>query len=374
MTTGNKSIVDFRSQGGTLTYFSRYRNHAGSDGRTEIDTGGNVVTKWNDYTMSFFETWSVRPDGTKCCWKSLNGVPNTGCGSLAPPSCVLPDWTSSHDNMLLNKLSTKVRGHSFNAGVFLGEGRQTLELVVGTVANLRRSFLKALQGEWDSVLRFGSRRRLTSEHISSAYLQTVFGWFPLINDVFEASKAFETKCTASTNRLYASAMIGKACESFAHPNAFTGSGVRRRRILYEMSEYITVARSLGLANPALVLWDLTHWSFLFDYFLPIGTYLDNLAIIPKLKGRFLLTEKTEARAAAIRPPPILGPGNVVTDLYGSPNEQVSLSFTFSRQKTSALNVPAPSFRRMSEALTGRRIYNVVALGHQQVLGFLKRRT
>lgn len=374
MTTGNKSVVDVR-YGSTETYYARYRNHSGADGRTEVDANGNIVPKWNDYTMSFSETWAVRPYGTKCHYVSIPPfVPNASCGNLATPYCSLPEWTSFHDNVLLNKLATKVRGHSFNAGIALGEGKQTIELVVGTVTKLRRSFLKALQGEWDSVLRFGSRRRLTSEHVSSAYLQTVFGWLPLVNDVFEASKAFESKCAVRTNRFYASVKVEKSCESSVHPTAFTGIGTRRRRILYEMSENISVARSLGLTNPASVLWELTPWSFLFDYFMPIGTYLDNLAIIPRLRGRFLLMEKTEQRAVAIRPPPLYNAGGAMTDLYGSPNEKVAVNYSFSRQKTSALSVPAPSFRELPGALSGRRIYNVIALSHQQVLGFLKRRT
>lgn len=333
---------------------------------------GEIVPKWNDYSMSYSETWAVRPYGTKCCYKALNGVPNVSCGNLASPTCNLPDWTTFHDNLLLNKLSSTVRGHDFNAGVALGEGRQTLELVVGTVTKLRRSFIAALHKEWGTVARFGSRRRLTTEHVSSAYLQTVFGALPLINDVFEAAKAFESKCTVRTHRFRASVRVGKECESSAHPNAFVGMGERKRRILYEMSENISVPRSLGLANPASVLWELTPWSFLFDYFLPVGTFLDNLAIIPHLKGRFLKTEKAMTRAAAMRPPPGWV-GSYKTDLYGSPNEKLIYSFSFSRQKTGSLPVPAPSFGDLAKALKGQRIYNVVALGHQQVLSFLKKR-
>lgn len=371
MTTGAKVFTDVR-YGDTETYFARYRSHSGADGRTEVSSSGEVVPKWNDYSMSYSETWAVRPYGTKCCSTALNGVPNTGCGNLADPSCTLPDWTTFHDNQLLNKLASTVRGHGFNAGIALGEGRRTVELVVGTVTKLRKSFIAALHKEWGTVARFGSRRRLTTEHVSSAYLQTVFGALPLIKDVFEAAKAFESKCTVRTDRFYASVKVSKACESSAHPNAFMGMSERRRRILYEMSENISIPRSLGLADPAVVLWEITPWSFLFDYFVPIGTYLDNLAIVPHLKGRFLTTEKTMTRAAAIRPPPIWV-DNYKTDYYGSPNEKLIYSFTFSRQKTGSLSIPAPSFGGLANALKGRRIYNIVALGHQQVLSFLKKR-
>lgn len=371
MTTGTKVFTDLR-YGGTETYFHRQRTHSGTDGRTEVSTSGEMVPKWNDYSMSYSETLAIRPYGTKCCLSAPDGVPNSICGNLASPACTLPDWTTFHDNRLLNKLSQAVRGHDFNAGVTLGEGRRTLELVVGTVTKLRKSFIAALHKEWSTVARFGSRRRLTTEHVSSAYLQTVFGALPLINDVFEASKAFESKCTVRTDRFHASVRVSKACESLAHPNAFLGTSERSRRILYEMSENISVPRSLGLANPAAVAWELTPWSFLFDYFMPIGTYLENLAIIPHLKGRFLLTEKTMTRAAAMRPPPTWV-SNYKTDLYGSPNEKLTYSFTFSRQKTGSLSVPAPSFGELAKALRGLRIYNVVALGHQQVLSFLKKR-
>lgn len=371
MTTGTKVFTDVR-YGSTETYFYRQRTHSGLDGRTEVSLNGKTVPKWNDYSMSFSETWTVRPYGTKCCLTALNGVPNTSCGNLASPVCTPPDWTTFHDNRLLNKLTSTVRGHNFNAGVTLGEGKRTLELAVRTLTSLRKSFIAALHKEWGTVARFGSRRRLTTEHVSRAYLQTVFGALPLINDVFEASKAFESKCTVRTDRFHASVTVGKDCGSYTHPNAFAGFSERKRRILYEMSENISVPRSLGLANPASVVWELTPWSFLFDYFMPIGTYLDNLAIIPFLKGRFLTTEKVMTRAVAIRPPPTWV-GNYKTDLYGSPNEKAIYSFTFSRQKTGSLSVPAPSFGELAKALRGRRIYNVIALGHQQVLSLLRKR-
>lgn len=376
MAVSNKSHIDLRTSGGTITYFERYRSSSGGDGRTEVNSSGKTVPKWNAYSLRYSETWAVRPDGTKCNWMTLPPhVPNTMCASLSPPWCTEPEWDSNLENQLLNKLATNIRKHQFHAGVAIGEGRQAVQMVLGTITGIKKGFLRTLDYTLNKRPSQGRRRRLTDKDISSAYLQTVFGWLPLIQDCFEAMKAFEALSSVRSTRYNAKVMIGRSCESSAHPNAFSGTAVRRRKILYEMWEDISAVRSLGLDNPSSVLWELTPWSFLFDYFLPFGTYLDNLAIIPKLKGRFLLTEKVQMNAVALRPPPIFSSGGAMTDLYGVPNEKASYAFTFTRTPTGyAPSVPLPSFRKLPEALNGRRIFNVIALSHQQVRRYLDKHT
>lgn len=372
MAVSNKTHTDLRYSGGTETYFSRTRNSSGGDGRTEVNSSGAVVPKWNVYNLNYTEVLAVRPYGTKCHYMTLPPyTPNTSCGSLASPACSVPDWDSNLENQLLMKLSSNIRKHQFHAGKFIGEGRRASQMVIGTITGLKKGFIRALEHALDKKPSQGRRRRLTDRDISSAYLQTVFGWMPLISDTFQAMKAYEALTSVRSNRYYAKEMIGRSCSSFAHPNAFSGTAVRRRKILYEMWEDITAIRSLGLDNPASVLWEVSPWSFLFDYFLPFGTYLDNLAIVPKLKGRFLLTEKVQVDAVAIRPPPSYNAGGAMTDLYGAPNEKAYHAFAFSRTPTGyAPSVPLPSLRKVSEALTGRRIYNVIALSHQQVRRYL----
>lgn len=377
MAVSNKSHVDLRYVGGTETYFERHRNSSGADGRTEVDSSGQIVPKWNAYSLGYSEMWAVKPyGGLKCHYKTLPPyLPNTTCGNLATPACNAPAWDSNLENQLLNGLAANIRKHQFNAGTFIGEGRQAIQMVLGTVTGLKKGFIGALDHALNKKPSQGYRRRLTDKDISSAYLQTVFGWMPLIQDCFEAVKAFESLTNVRSTRYHAKAKIGGSCESSAHPNAFSGTASRRRKILYEMREDISVSRSLGLDNPASVIWELTPWSFLFDYFMPIGTYLDNLAIIPKLKGRFLLTEKVQVDAVALRPPPIFNSGGAKTDLYGAPNEKAYHSFSFTRTPTGyAPAVPLPSFRSLPEALSGRRIFNVIALSHQQVRRYLDKHT
>lgn len=376
MSVSNKSFTDVRYSGGTETYFSRTRSSSGGDGRTEVNSSGKTVPKWNAYSLSYTETRAVRPYGTKCHYLTTPPyTPNTSCGNLGTPACAAPAWDSNLENQLLQKLATNIRRHHFNAGVFIGEGRRASQMVIGTITGIKKGFIRALEHALNKKPSQGYRRRLTDRDISSAYLQTVFGWLPLISDTFEAMKAYEALTSVRSNRYNAKVMIGQSCGSMAHPNAYSGTATRRRKIVYEMWEDITAARSLGLDNPTSVLWELTPWSFLFDYFLPFGTYLDNLAIIPKLKGRFLLTEKVQVDAVAIRPPPIINAGGGMTDLYGAPNERAYHTFTFTRTPTGyAPSVPLPSFRSLPEALSGRRIFTVIALSHQQVRRYLDKHT
>ncbi len=58
-----------------------------------------------------------------------------------------------------------------------------------------------------------------------------------------------------------------------------------------MREALATQRSLGLTDPYSVAWDLLPFSFIADWFIPIGTYLDNYNIIPNISAEFLQIDK-----------------------------------------------------------------------------------
>jgi hypothetical protein len=115
-----------------------------------------------------------------------------------------------------------------------------------------------------------------------------------------------------------------------------------------------VSRSLGLLDPLSVAWEILPWSFVVDWFYPVGTFLDNLSIIPQLEGRFTQTLKQSHHSIV----------KVINPLYlGAFGDNVQ--FRFGRFPSFGLATVLPSFRPFDKAMSSRRIYNAIALAQQK---------
>jgi hypothetical protein len=132
-----------------------------------------------------------------------------------------------------------------------------------------------------------------------------------------------------------------------------------------------VARQLGLLDPLSVAWELLPWSFVIDWFIPIGAYLDVLNGIPALKGRFLTTEVIR-RVGIQGVPGVKSPWytlgmptyrSVIMGVLARPSlyhKKVSITRTYSEE----LPIPLPN-PHLGGAVHGRRLWNAIALAQQR---------
>jgi len=123
-----------------------------------------------------------------------------------------------------------------------------------------------------------------------------------------------------------------------------------------MTEQLSAPRSLGLTDPLSVLWEITPYSFVVDWFIPIGTYLENLNTIPSLRGRFLTTTLRRFSGSAVPRNPIN-----FTVIPTTSSSQVILE----RKVSTSLTVPKPSFNSFEDAMSPKRIWNAIALAVQR---------
>jgi hypothetical protein len=135
-----------------------------------------------------------------------------------------------------------------------------------------------------------------------------------------------------------------------------------RSYLVEMREEIEWSAQLGLTHPGSVLWERLPWSFVVDWFIPIGTYLSNLGVIPRLKGRWLRSSYLRKSLAGTGFPLSASyPNHVIT----SPRPDCDLE-VYRHQRTplgGPPQVPFPTIK-VAGAVHGRRIQNAIALAHQ----------
>lgn len=344
MTTKSSSLVTDR-----YTYLFQ---SVGDDGKYEVVDGKERI-KWNDYSCSYVQ--ERRTPGKRAFIT----------GDVWFPSGVLVPSLSANDELtLLSRLSEKVKGHSFNLAVAAAEGKKTVSMVTGALQSIGGAVLDLKRGRFESAARrFGVNPRpskLSHKDVAGRWLELQYGWLPLLSDVYESSKAYEALSkqprkelvTVSYTRRFvhnaSSSPINYSCEG----NAMSGM-----KIYYEMTEQMSAARSLGLVDPLTVAWELLPYSFVVDWFIPIGTYLENLNTIPSLRGRFMTTKLRRFSGSAVPLNPIYNFTVVPTTL----SSQVILD----RKVSTSLSVPKPSFNSFEDAMSPKRIWNAIALAVQR---------
>lgn len=293
MTSGVYSIGTFGYNAGP----GFRRTWTGKDGRLTTDSNGRTVTKYNDYTVTFLY---MGP--------SLPSVPYGNFINVCGRPPFANYWNALDDNILAGKLVGKIRGHDFNLAVFAGEGRELLSLATTNLLRIGYMILALKQGNLKSLLRqLGHkngrsrasrkfkrkfRRLARSKNLAELWLELQYAWLPLLSDVYEAGKAYE-KLTAPprVERLRVSRVKSGLYNGSQSPSNWTGTGpyTTRKSIMIDLEEQLSKSRSLGLLNPLSVAWELVPFSFVVDWFVPVGTYIDNLGIIPSLKCRTIIS-------------------------------------------------------------------------------------
>jgi hypothetical protein len=203
---------------------------------------------------------------------------------------------------------------------------------------------------------------------SQRWLEFQYGWLPLIDDVYAAALAFEEKTRVRRAQVYrvSSTEFDRVDVSGSPVNTVcTGPGTAKYhvKLQYEFTEKLAVNRSLGLANPIEALWELLPYSFVLDWFLPIGVYLDTLSVLPTLEGRWCQTVSVHCVARSKLTPT----GETIATGLSASMEYVEVSRTVG-SGFRALNIPIPRVKPLDKAFSPLHIANAVALFHSLLNG------
>lgn len=271
--------------------------------------------------------------------------------------------SSSATQSILNSVSQKAKGHSFNAAVSNAQIGLTLEMITSTVQRVARSILYIRKGQLPSAARVLlasprssknlSPRGLTSKDVADAWLELQYGWRPLLKDVHDGAQAMAHIMNPARSSRFE--VYGKTQKSSMQDTGYSRlyyEGFFSRRIICEMTEVLSTPRSLGLLDPLSVAWEILPFSFVADWFIPIGTYLDNVNTIPNISARYLVTDKREVKTE------VSGYATWYTGAR-SHTRHVSISRTLS----TSLPVPRPRFE-MRESTS--HFWNSLALLRQLV--------
>jgi hypothetical protein len=355
MTTGNWTVGS--SSVNTSTLYAR-KVWNGSDGKFESWIGGSRV-KWNSYVM-WHRKFTCEPPFM------AHGQGNGPEGNTPDTAKVPVGWSANDDLKLVDKLAQKVRGHSFDLGINIAESTKTYESILGNLQSLGTALIDLKHGRIRSAWKaLGVPRRrqrnLRSKDVSGRWLEMQYGWLPLVSQSYEAGKALEAlggprklRFSVSSGNKSGTTNGSISPSIYAYPVKWSYS----KRILAELYEDLTVARSLGLMDPLQIVWEVVPYSFVIDWFIPIGTFLSAQAVVPKLKGRFLTIDRGSAKSGKVD----FIPPNPTA--FWKDSHKKEQWFSLRRVPSASISVPKPTFNTFPKALSPRRLLNAVALIHQ----------
>jgi len=359
------------------TYGMRHRTHK-INGSLDAHMGAwNQASVYRISTGAWIGTFTD-PDFTSWCHDS-----NTPYWTTSSASSIFSNmWSTDAEYRVLQKLLRNVKGHDYNIGVSLAEVDKLKDTVLGAIKNIGYGADDLLHRRYAKFARrFGASpphknrvKKLDRSDVSGRFLEMRYAWLPAVQDVYESAKAFEE---ISRNRR------GKRFTASAHVTQILTKSdgtwlknwpnkVRRanRKYVIELYESMSAIRQLGLYNPASILWERIPWSFVLDWFIPIGTYLELIGQIPSLNGRFLRIDSL--RSTVVGTPTGIGSSTGSGNRAVGPGSVDAKNFWLSRSILGSLTGPRPSLKGQG-AVAGRRVQNAIALSHQLFEKALKKR-
>lgn len=213
-----------------------------------------------------------------------------------------PSFVKEEENESVTKSLNKIADQKVNLGENLATLGQTARLFINPLQSAvklsqrYREFRNLRPKDYSSVLPWGKIANMTYRDfvrggfgtaIASKYLEFVYGFAPLMQDIYEASQLARSqgKQPLLFNGRAQAERFGRASDVHfsnisADQDEYWLNNVYRSRTrttlwakVKEDYAFTRTLNQLGLMNPADLVWELVPYSFVVDWFLPIGPVL-----------------------------------------------------------------------------------------------------
>lgn len=199
---------------------------------------------------------------------------STYCSCGDPGLSIFPDWQT--------KLRLAIKDQKTNLAQSLAEFKQTQDMFASNATAIAGAFRNLKRGNVPGAFKaLGLKPKQLRGTIANRWLELRYGWVPLLQDLHGSVEELQT----AFNRPW-----------FRRVEAYTKTENRQKssvpgplesmRIFYDFQHvqsakavaYVQgnppVETRLGFTNPANLAWELLPYSFVVDWFIPIGDWLN----------------------------------------------------------------------------------------------------
>jgi hypothetical protein len=359
-----------------------------------VSSGGNQVARGDftphNYSLDLANEFIGLYESYNC----LYGSPSWGTIKVTNVD-PKPSFGAEDQYRLLGQLQEQYDNGDFNAAIFVGELGNAVDTVASRAIQVAKAALAVKNGRFDKAVgilggrdllmererkakKFARSRKLwgkpdpksgldfrrpqDGQRVSDAWLELQYGWKPLLSDIYSMSdtianldKPRKRRIRVARTKRYKARMSALQNSVFA-----TGGGsVGRQIIAYVEEDRPNLSQSLGLTNPELVAWELVPFSFVADWFIPIGGYLEARAFAQRAKGTFITTDRDRFTGRFLSSKSACSPGYAGDKPIKMILQPWTKRISLRRTVSTSLSVPLPTWKNGLGA--GNRLANAVAL-------------
>lgn len=253
---GNRSVESYRATWDVSPY--------GPNGRLKLQANAYSL----NHTKNIFAVY----DGKGAAWPPLAQT----AGTVAEAG----DARRSAYASAYSQFRGRIYKGSAALGVTLGSYAQSREMIV--------SRCRSISAQAEEIFTdFGRRHQVrgrAAKRLASTYLEVVFGWKPLLQDIHNAATSVIQLADARES------VKGRASGHYHHfSDVWDGAHEQNMKISANGTVHVTLASMItianpnrwlleraGLLNPAAVAWDLVPWSFVINMFANTGGLVNSI--------------------------------------------------------------------------------------------------
>jgi hypothetical protein len=219
-----------------------------------------------------------------------------GCFWASGVTPTVPDKPSNNFiNMVEAKALERLKAQNVHLGNFFAEAHKTVSMfssTATTIANQVNKF-RAARGApnvaWGAVKQWetGNAARQFWCNIPDEWLELQYGWTPLLSDLTGAimhlvnrsrfEQPFVTATASATTNLITRTNPISLTDNVQAEVQWQDQWKAHVGFVYRMNNpLLAELSSLGLLNPAEIVWETQRYSFVVDWLLPISQWLSNL--------------------------------------------------------------------------------------------------
>jgi len=274
-----------------VTHMRRMRNTKVKPNNPYSRTWTVTVPMTGYYKESYYSYNSAYYPNGLWWWNEYNG--NIECvGATSFPyidAASLGTALLSAESRVINKLYGKLNQWNLHIGNIVAERHQSLAMIKSVVDGIALLNPKNLLRP-RSLKNIDSGIAAVSKNFHNGVLMTTFGVLPLLQDAYSAGTVLAKLNLDETDRVKVKAVeTGTSSAVKTTPISSYGTILgydtveltRKVKVSYVL-EYdiqngvLNALQGLGLVNPAEIAWEVLPWSFVVDWFIPIGNYINSL--------------------------------------------------------------------------------------------------